>query len=244
MSFDSLPLQLTKLPGAVPAWRADAEAAALPDICHAVQSQGGRLAALWGTDEHDRGEGCALHLALATIEGMLWLRSALPAGELQYPDLSPIFYPAQRMQRAARDLLGLDAEAADRRPWLRHAAWQEGDRPLRRDVPAATVFAQGGPDYAFVSVSGDGVHEIPVGPVHAGTIEPGHFRFSVVGEKVLRLEEHLGYTHKGIDKRFQGMPPAEGARLAGRISGEFFTGSLVAQSGAATRPDPHGRRFR
>jgi Ni,Fe-hydrogenase III large subunit len=177
-------------------------------------------AALWGPDEHDRGAGCALHLALANPEGMLWLRCALPAGELQYPDLSPIFYPAQRMQRAARDLLGIDAEAADRRPWLRHAAWQEGDFPLRRDVSAATVFAQGGPEYAFVSVAGDGVHEIPVGPVHAGTIEPGHFRFSIVGEKVLRLEEHLGYTHKGVDKRFQGMALSEGARLAGRISGD------------------------
>ena len=60
--------------------------------------------------------------------------------------------------------------------------------------------------YAFVKVTGDGVHEIPVGPVHAGIIEPGHFRFSVVGEKVLRLEEQLGYVHKGIDKRFEGMP--------------------------------------
>lgn len=220
MSFDSLPLQLTELPGAVPAWRADAAAQDLPDICHAVKDQGGRLAALWGTDEHDRNEGCALHLALAEPEGMLWLRCALPAGELQYPDLSPFFHPAQRMQRAARDLLGIDADAADRRPWLRHAAWQEGDFPLRRDLPAATVFAQGGPEYPFVSVAGDGVHEIPVGPVHAGTIEPGHFRFSIVGEKVLRLEEHLGYTHKGVDKRFLGMPLAEGAKLAGRISGD------------------------
>ena len=57
-------------------------------------------------------------------------------------------------------------------------------------------------DYPFVRVEGDGVHEIPVGPIHAGIIEPGHFRFSVVGEKVLRLEERLGYTHKGIEKRF------------------------------------------
>ena len=72
--------------------------------------------------------------------------------------------------------------------------------------------------YPFVQVTGDGVHEIPVGPVHAGTIEPGHFRFSVVGERVLRLEERLGYTHKGIEKRFESMQLAEGARLAGRGS--------------------------
>src|SRR5208282_691867 len=69
-------------------------------------------------------------------------------------------------------------------------------------------------------VAGDGVHEIPVGPVHAGIIEPGHFRFQVVGEKVLRLEERLAYTHKGIEKRFEAFSLAEGYRLAGRVSGD------------------------
>ncbi|MGP1677244.1 MAG: hydrogenase large subunit [Burkholderiales bacterium] len=249
MAFDSLPLQLTELPGAVPAWRADASAQALPDICQAVKDQGGRLAALWGTDEQDLGLGYTLHLALANPGGMLWLRSALPADRPQYPDLSPIFYPAQRMQRAARDLLGIDADSADRRPWLRHAAWQDKDHPLRRDAATATVFEQGADDYAFVSVSGDGVHEIPVGPVHAGTIEPGHFRFSIVGEKVLRLEEHLGYTHKGVDKRFHGMPLAEGAKLAGRVSGDSTVAyawayCMAAESIAGVTPPERARMLR
>jgi Ni,Fe-hydrogenase III large subunit/Ni,Fe-hydrogenase III component G len=220
MTFDSLPPQLTELPGAVPAWRAEVSAAELLGHCQTVKDQGGRLAALWGTDEQDRGEGYVLHLALAKPEGVLWLRSALPADEPRYPDLSPIFYPAHRMQRAARDLLGIDADADDRRSWLRHAAWRESDYPLRRDAAAQTKFEKGADDYAFTAVVGDGVHEIPVGPVHAGTIEPGHFRFSIVGEKVLRLEEHLGYKHKGVDKRFQGMPLAEGVKLAGRVSGD------------------------
>jgi Ni,Fe-hydrogenase III large subunit len=69
-------------------------------------------------------------------------------------------------------------------------------------------------------VEGDGVHEIPVGPVHAGIIEPGHFRFSVVGEKVLRLEERLGYAHKGIERRFTEFSLLSGHRLAARISGD------------------------
>ena len=69
-------------------------------------------------------------------------------------------------------------------------------------------------------VEGDGVHEIAVGPVHAGIIEPGHFRFSVVGEKVLRLEQHLGYVHKGIERRFTELAPLEAHRLAGRVSGD------------------------
>ena len=220
MRFDSLPMQLSLLPGAVPAWQGQASAADLPNVCQAAKDQGGRLVALWGTDEQDRGEGYTLHLVLAKPEGLLWLRSALPADQAHYPDLAPIFFNAQRMQRAARDLLGIDTDAEDRRPWLRHAAWRDTDRPLHRAHAAAKRFEKDDKEYAFVNVAGDGVHEIPVGPVHAGTIEPGHFRFSVVGEKILRLEERLGYTHKGIDKRFQGMPFAEGAKLAGRVSGD------------------------
>ena len=69
-------------------------------------------------------------------------------------------------------------------------------------------------------VEGEGVHEIPVGPVHAGVIEPGHFRFSVVGEKVLKLEERLGYTHKGVERRFTQLPLHEGHTLAARLSGD------------------------
>ena len=220
MAFDRLPLNLTQLPGALRAWQAEAAPAELPDLCEAVKERGGRLAALWGTDDQDRGLGYGLHLALASPAGMLWLRAELPAEDPHYPDLSSIFYPAGRLQRAARDLLGIDAGAADRRSWLRHTTWAQTEYPLRRAVPAATVFEQCDNDYAFVGVAGDGVHEIPVGPVHAGTIEPGHFRFSIVGEKVLRLEEHLGYTHKGVDKRFQGMALVEGVKLAGRVSGD------------------------
>jgi Ni,Fe-hydrogenase III large subunit/Ni,Fe-hydrogenase III component G len=87
--------------------------------------------------------------------------------------------------------------------------------------------------YDFVRVEGQGVHEIPVGPVHAGIIEPGHFRFSVVGEKVLRLEERLGYTHKGVEKCFERMPVQQGARLAGRVSGDSTVAYAWAYAMAA-----------
>src|SRR6266853_1607059 len=99
------------------------------------------------------------------------------------------------------DLLGIIPSADDdRRKWLRHGAWPEGAFPLRKNVEAAARFVQGPDRYPFIPVGGEGVHEIPVGPVHAGTLEPGHFRFSIVGEKILRLEERLGYKHKGIEK--------------------------------------------
>ena len=79
MTFDGLPLQLTELPGAVPAWQGQTTPAELPGICQSVKDQGGRLAALWGTDEQDRGQGYALHLVLTKPGSMLWLRAALPA---------------------------------------------------------------------------------------------------------------------------------------------------------------------
>jgi Ni,Fe-hydrogenase III large subunit len=155
--------------------------------------------------------------------GLLVIRLR-PAAD-SYPDVSEVFPAANRMQRATFDLLGLRAEQAlDQRKWLRHAAWPADVFPLRKCFDAAHAFANGVDQYPFVEVGGEGVHEIPVGPVHAGTIEPGHFRFSIVGEGVLRLEERLGYKHKGIEKRFEALTVAEGARLAGRISGDSTVG--------------------
>ena len=89
----------------------------------------------------------------------------------------------------------------------------------------------------------DGVHEIPVGPVHAGTIEPGHFRFSVVGERVLRLEQRLGYKHKGIEKSFEQMDLMQGAALAARVSGDSAAAygwayAMAVESAAGITPPP------
>jgi Ni,Fe-hydrogenase III large subunit len=140
-------------------------------------------------------------------------------GTGQYPGVEDVFPSAGRMQRAVFDLCGLRSTDQDTRPWLRHAAWPEDAFPLAVDrMPSPPPLPLD--DYAFVRVEGDGVHEIAVGPVHAGIIEPGHFRFSVVGEKVLRLEERLGYVHKGIERRFAELPILDGHRLAARVSGD------------------------
>jgi Ni,Fe-hydrogenase III large subunit/Ni,Fe-hydrogenase III component G len=219
-AFDGFGLALAPLASAVPAWQARVDVTRLREICVAVGTRDGRLVALWGSDERDRDGTLALHLALATKGATLWLTVPLPGDAPQYPDISDVFLCAGRMQRAARDLFGIRSNAPDERPWLRHAAWPADTFPLRRDFPLARTYPNGVDDYRFVAVAGDGVHEIPVGPVHAGTIEPGHFRFSVVGEKVLRLEERLGYKHKAIDKLFEGRDLVSGARLASRVSGD------------------------
>jgi Ni,Fe-hydrogenase III large subunit/Ni,Fe-hydrogenase III component G len=208
-----------QLPGAMPVWHGRVETQQWRAVCQQVRDQGGSLVALWCADNNDRGDGFAVHAALAVKLGLIVI--ALPLAGESFPDISDIFPGANRMQRAAFDLFGVRAEGApDQRKWLRHAAWPETVYPLRKSFDGSIVFANGDDGYPFVQVGGEGVHEIPVGPVHAGTIEPGHFRFSIVGEGVLRLEERLGYKHKGIEKRFEQMTLAAGAKLAGRVSGD------------------------
>jgi Ni,Fe-hydrogenase III large subunit/Ni,Fe-hydrogenase III component G len=214
-------LHLERMNGAIPAWRGKIASADLHPICQNVRDGGGRLLALWGSDERAHGDGFALHVALVNENGVVCLTLPLPVEQPVYADISDIFPAANRMQRAAYDLLGIYAqEGRDHRKWLRHAAWHSGSFPLRKDFDAAASRTDELDNYPFVKVEGQGVHEIPVGPVHAGIIEPGHFRFSIVGEKVLRLEERFGYTHKGIEKRFESLTLQQGAKLAGRVSGD------------------------
>jgi Ni,Fe-hydrogenase III large subunit/Ni,Fe-hydrogenase III component G len=219
-AFVSLGLRAAPVRSPLPAWHARAEVERLREIALGVAAKGGRLAALWGADQRDRGAGFALELAFVVDDATLWLEVPLAAGRPEYPDLADVFACANRMQRAACDLVGIRATGGDTRQWLRHAAWPADVFPLRRDFGLENWYGNDVERYPFVRVEGDGVHEIPVGPVHAGTIEPGHFRFSVVGEKVLRLEERLGYVHKAVDKLFEGRGLVAGSRLAGRISGD------------------------
>jgi Ni,Fe-hydrogenase III large subunit/Ni,Fe-hydrogenase III component G len=221
MTLDEFPAKYPRLPGAMPIWHGTVDAAEFRELCEQTQHGGGKLVALWGSDEQARGAGFALHAALVSAFGMFCLTLPVDAGRPAYPDVSDLFPAASRMQRAIADLLGLHASGADdQRKWLRHGAWPAAVHPLRKEFDGSNVFPVETDAYPFVSVSGDGVHEIPVGPVHAGTIEPGHFRFSVVGERVLRLEQRLGYKHKGIEKGFEKLSLQQGAKLAGRISGD------------------------
>ncbi|MFA6062536.1 MAG: NADH-quinone oxidoreductase subunit C [Gallionella sp.] len=228
--MNSLNLAWIPLPGAIPARQATLEAAQLQPVCRKVADDGGRLLALWGSDE---GAGSfALHVTLVNQDGLLCLHLLLAQESPVYPDISQIFPCACRMQRTVYDMLGVAAAgSADQRPWLRHAAWPVDSFPLRKDFDAA--MSQEADDYPFVQVEGQGVHEIPVGPVHAGIIEPGHFRFSIIGERVLRLEERLGYVHKGIEKRFENNSLLFCAKLAGRVSGDSTTAYAWAYAMAA-----------
>jgi Ni,Fe-hydrogenase III large subunit/Ni,Fe-hydrogenase III component G len=220
MNLSALGIATAALDCSVPAQRAPVSSAQLLAACRLAWEQGGQLVALWASDERDRERGFCLRVLLKDTGGLTLLEHTLPGPGARYPDLATIFPAANRMQRAVFDLVGVECEAEDQRPWLWQAAWPIDRFPLRRDFESSPRWEPGEEDYPFVRVAGDGVHEIPVGPVHAGIIEPGHFRFQVVGEKVLRLEERLAYTHKGIEKRFEAFSLAAGHRLAGRVSGD------------------------
>lgn len=226
--FHAEPIEFTLQPGTgSPVWRGRAvNGEDMQRFAVSMHRHDGRIAALWGEDRR-REEGCfRLHCVFGLEEGHAWVTLDLDPDEkgdcTPCPDLSGIFPAANRMQRATRDMVGMTCEGGDQRPWLRHGGWPENWYPLRHDAsaPPEAGFPNQPSDYDFVQLGGEGAHEIPVGPIHAGIIEPGHFRFSVIGEKVLRLEQRLGYQHKGVERRLIGADLATGAKLVGRISGD------------------------
>jgi Ni,Fe-hydrogenase III large subunit len=195
-----------------------------PDTWNAIGralGEGNDLLALWGDAE-------AVHLALRATDLPHPCVVSVRVKDAAFPSIGRHHPPALRLERALNDLYGFTPVGIpDQRPWLDHGAWEIraplGDRqPAVRRDPAA---------YDFLSVAGEGLHQIPVGPVHAGIIEPGHFRFTANGETVARLEQRLGYVHKGIDGLLTDVDLARAARVVARVSGD----STVAYSFAFAR---------
>lgn len=190
-------------------------------LAHEARAADWRWAAGWG---EDRGEAIRLNACLERDGAYVVARASVPRANPALPSQAFSYPAAERPERHTRDLLGVEFTGhPDARRWTRHQAWGESEHPLRRDFPAAgTPPAQTPADheYKFMLAHGSGVYEIPVGPVHAGVIEPAHFRFQAVGETVLNLEERMGYVHKGIEKIAEGRDAEGLARLAGRVSGD------------------------
>ena len=183
------------------------------------------LLGLWG-DAPD------VLMALLDDGGVAVLSYLCPDGK--YPSVGAQHPPAIRLERAIRDLYGLDAVGApDTRPWLDHGVWHGG-------APVA---------YDFLPAEGEGLHQIPVGPVHAGIIEPGHFRFTANGEYVVRLEQRLGYVHKGIESLMAGAALEDAAKLAARTSGDStvaysYAFALAAEAALQVTPPPRAAYLR
>jgi Ni,Fe-hydrogenase III large subunit/Ni,Fe-hydrogenase III component G len=146
----------------------------------------------------------------------------------KYPSVGAQHAPAIRLERAIHDLFGLEAmNAPDMRTWLDLGFW-DVRQPLGKKARA-----RGQVPYHFLPAEGEGLHQIPVGPVHAGIIEPGHFRFTANGEHVVRLEQRLGWVHKGIESLIEGTTLEQAAKLAARTSGDSTVAYAFAFAQAA-----------
>lgn len=182
------------------------------------------LLALWA-------EPGLIHAAFLDEAAGTPLLASAPAEGGRYAALSPARPGAIRFERMIRDLWGLTAEGAvDLRPWLDHGRWPVAG-PLSGQ-PAPLTGAEP-PQPEFLPVEGEGVHQIPVGPIHAGVIEPGHFRFHIQGEIVVRLEERLGYKHKGTLSLMLGKSPRAAAVFPARLSGDSTVAHAWAFAAAA-----------
>jgi Ni,Fe-hydrogenase III large subunit len=174
-------------------------------------------------------------IAVVTVE--------CPSGA--FPSVGALHPPAIRLERAILSLCGLEpTDAPDIRPWLDLGFWD-----IRYPLGARSAPPIGQTAYAFLPVEGESLHQIPVGPVHAGIIEPGHFRFTAGGETVARLEQRLGYVHKGIESLMTGGTIEASTRLAARTSGDSTVAYGLAfahavEAAVRAEPPPRARYLR
>jgi Ni,Fe-hydrogenase III large subunit/Ni,Fe-hydrogenase III component G len=157
------------------------------------------------------------------------LHVPLDRGRPAVPSLARLSFPAGRFEREMHDLYGIVPEGHPLpRRLVRHFHWPRGWHPMLAAAGSAPDFGDTDGPYPFRAVEGPGVYEIPVGPVHAGMIGPGHFRFSVAGETILNLKARLWFTHRGIEKLFAGREPADATALAARVCGDTTVGHTLA----------------
>ena len=214
------------------------------EVAKAMKSAGARFVAEWATDETQSppptlppqaweekggGRGFGIYACYAKDSEYLIIKTYAPLEDPAFSSLTKKFVAAYRFERQMKSLMGVNPIGhPDPRPWIKHEDWPDDAYPLRKSFDISKPLARVAGEYQFIKAEGEGVYEIPVGPVHAGIIEPGHFRFQAVGEDILNLEERLGYVHKGIEKRFETLSWEKGARLAGRVSGDTTVAHALA----------------
>jgi Ni,Fe-hydrogenase III large subunit/Ni,Fe-hydrogenase III component G len=180
---------------------------------------------------HDDGDSLrVVYLLVASgPDRRIELELVLDRDRPMLPSLAAHSFPTSRFEREIADLFGVElVDHPSPHRLVLHQHWPPGYHPMRRDTTTRPVFDERAEPFPFVAVEGPGVYEIPVGPIHAGLIEPGHFRFSVVGETIVAMKARLWFVHKGIERLFEGRIPGDGIELAERISGDTAVGHSLA----------------
>jgi Ni,Fe-hydrogenase III large subunit/Ni,Fe-hydrogenase III component G len=201
------------------------------DLAHAAATLFGAGLRLALVAAHDDGD--ALRVVYLFTDGppdrRVELRLVLDRDRPVVPSIASLSFPASRFEREIHDLFGIEPAGHPRPARLvLHQHWPDGWHPMRSDAGPTPAMADESQPFPFLQVEGPGVYEIPVGPVHAGVIEPGHFRFSVVGETILNMKARLWFVHKGIERLFQDHDAYSGVALAERISGDTAVGHNLA----------------
>ncbi|MGW6930845.1 hydrogenase large subunit [Lentzea sp. NPDC054927] len=207
--------------------------AELPEHASSLLKQGYRLALVAGHDDgsvDSSGRLRAVYLFTAAApDRRVELHVPLDPGAPAVPSLARLSFAAGRFEREMHDLFGIvPTDHPLPRRLVRHFHWPQGWYPMLTDAGDPPEFGDLDGPYPFRTVEGPGVYEIPVGPVHAGMIGPGHFRFSVVGETILNLRARLWFVHRGLEKLFHGRTPEDGIELAERVSGDTSVGHTLA----------------
>ncbi|WP_445163275.1 hydrogenase large subunit [Mycobacterium sp. Dal123C01] len=201
----------------------------LTSMAEELLGNGFRLRLVAAHDDDDSFRVVYLFLA-GWPDRRIELECVVPKDDLMVPSLAYLSFSASRFEREMADLFGIRPVGHPKvRRLVRHAHWPEEWYPMRNNASPAPEFEDSG-HFPFVTVEGPGVYEIPVGPVHAGLIEPGHFRFSVAGETVLRLKARLWFVHRGLEKLFQGRQADGAVELAERVSGDTSVAHALAHS--------------
>ncbi len=211
----------------------------LAPVATALHAEAGLpLDLLFATDDRQRGAGFGLHAVFALDAAHEWLEieTDLPADNPRFPSMTPSVMAAHWYERYAQDMFGVVAEGhPDPRRLVHHENVPAGSHPLRKDFAWNTRMEWAERDFPMGHVEGEGVYEIPVGPIHAGIIEPGHFRFNVAGERIITLEGKLFFTHKGVEKLLEGRTPHEAMPLVERVSGDSAASHALAFCTAVER---------
>ncbi|MEZ4568741.1 MAG: NADH-quinone oxidoreductase subunit C [Thermomicrobiales bacterium] len=197
-----------------------------------------RLAFMVGEDDRSNSGHYRLSYVFAPASGgWMTLETLVEPAEASFPSITPLVPAAHWYEREVQDMFGLTpAGHPDPRRLVLHDDWPEGVHPLRKDFdPSLPVPRVEREPYRFHSLHGEGFVEIPVGPIHAGVIEPGHFRFAAVGEAVFHLETRLFYTHRGIEKLVEGKAVGHALQIAERICGACSCSHAVAYAQAIER---------
>ncbi len=204
----------------------------IPELADTVRERfGGRPELIVAEDTRTEHDDFTLRyiFELESLDAFVVASASVPAADRTFPSLATRWYMASRFEREICDLFGLvPTDHPELRRLPLHQFWADGYHPLLKDATPPANFVDDGQPFPFQRVEGEGIYEITVGPVHAGIIEPGHFRFSVEGETIVNLESRLYFVHKGIEKLFETKPLSDAVKLAERISGDSSVAHAMA----------------